>query len=217
MPDDTTVPSLPADPTTTANTRGGGDAAAPTLFLAYYDGNPGRVGESFPFSDLHLEHVFGRDSGDGSELRVELAARRPNLDVKPVPFEDPWLSRRLVRFTARPFGFEVAKLTPCTLRLAGVETKDAGSVAFGETIQIDDRILFYAAQRPSRLQVRFLSMRERGRFGLADRFGIIGEAAALYRALDALAFAAYTLEHVLLVGESGTGKELFARALHALS
>jgi len=46
---------------------------------------------------------------------------------------------------------------------------------------------------------------------------IIGEAACMKQASQALQRAAGTDATVLLEGESGTGKELFARALHALS
>ena len=46
---------------------------------------------------------------------------------------------------------------------------------------------------------------------------IIGESAALKRALSSLHRAAGADATVLLLGESGTGKELFARSLHALS
>jgi transcriptional regulator with GAF, ATPase, and Fis domain len=47
--------------------------------------------------------------------------------------------------------------------------------------------------------------------------GIVGESAALRRALEVLEKVAPTDAPVLLLGESGTGKELFARALHELS
>lgn len=46
---------------------------------------------------------------------------------------------------------------------------------------------------------------------------IVGESAALKRALTEVAMAAPTRATVLLLGESGTGKELFARAIHEQS
>jgi DNA-binding NtrC family response regulator len=215
MPSDTTVPSLPADPSATGGT--GANEAVPTVILAFSDAHPDRAAESYPFPDLHLEHFFGRGPGDGHELRVELAPRTPIFTGQPVPFDDANLSRRLFEITARPLGFDVAKRAPCTLRLAGVETPQAGFVPFGETIRIDDRLLFYTALRPRRLDLRSFPWATRGRFGVIDRYKIIGESWALYVALDDLAFAARTIEHVLLHGDSGTGKELFAQALHALS
>jgi len=46
---------------------------------------------------------------------------------------------------------------------------------------------------------------------------ILGDSAAMRRALQSVASAAPTRATVLLLGESGTGKELFARAIHDLS
>lgn len=46
---------------------------------------------------------------------------------------------------------------------------------------------------------------------------ILGESAAIQRALTEVAMAAPTRATVLLLGESGTGKELFARAIHEQS
>jgi DNA-binding NtrC family response regulator len=213
MLDDTTTPSLPVDPSAT----GGVETNLACLTLAACPDYPRRVGESFPFSDLHLEHVFGRGTGNGRDLRVEPVPWRPGFTGAPVPFDDTGISRRLVQFVARPFGFEVAKLAKCTLRLAGVETEETGAVPFGETIQIDERFLFYATRRPARLELRYFPLDTRGPFGEADRYKIIGESYVLYQALDSLAFAAQMAEHALMHGESGSGKELFAKALHALS
>lgn len=50
-----------------------------------------------------------------------------------------------------------------------------------------------------------------------SRYGIIGSAPQLLRALSELERVANTTASVLLLGESGTGKELFARALHLSS
>ena len=55
---------------------------------------------------------------------------------------------------------------------------------------------------------------------LAERRGaptIVGEAAAMKRATQALQRVASSDTTILLEGESGTGKELFARAVHTLS
>ena len=46
------------------------------------------------------------------------------------------------------------------------------------------------------------------------RFGIVGQAPPLLRALDELERVSPSQASVLLLGESGTGKELFARAVH---
>jgi Nif-specific regulatory protein len=51
----------------------------------------------------------------------------------------------------------------------------------------------------------------------AARYGIVGTAPPLLRALGELERVASARASVLLLGESGTGKELFARALHLCS
>jgi Nif-specific regulatory protein len=49
------------------------------------------------------------------------------------------------------------------------------------------------------------------------RYGIVGSAPPLLRAIGALERVSSASASVLLLGESGTGKELFARALHLAS
>jgi hypothetical protein len=152
MPDDTNTPSLPVGP----SAPGGVASNLHALVLVACPDHPGRVGESCTFSDLHLEHVFGRGSGNGSELRVDLRPWRSGFAGAAVPFEDATLSRRLLEVVPRPFGFEVKNLAEMgrpgrpRMRLAGVETNQGG-VTFGETIQIDEKFLFYATRRPARL------------------------------------------------------------------
>jgi Nif-specific regulatory protein len=51
----------------------------------------------------------------------------------------------------------------------------------------------------------------------AARYGIVGSAPPLLRAIGALERVSSASASVLLLGESGTGKELFARALHLAS
>ena len=51
----------------------------------------------------------------------------------------------------------------------------------------------------------------------AARYGIVGSAPPLLRAINALERVSAASASVLLLGESGTGKELFARALHLAS
>ena len=51
----------------------------------------------------------------------------------------------------------------------------------------------------------------------AARYGIVGAAPPLLRAIGALERVSSASASVLLLGESGTGKELFARALHLAS
>ena len=52
---------------------------------------------------------------------------------------------------------------------------------------------------------------------IKQRFGVIGNAHALNRAIDIAVQVAPTDLSVLVTGESGVGKELIANALHNLS
>ncbi|HKI44695.1 MAG TPA: sigma 54-interacting transcriptional regulator, partial [Balneolales bacterium] len=50
-----------------------------------------------------------------------------------------------------------------------------------------------------------------------EKFGLIGESAALRQVIDLIGQVAPTDITVLLEGESGVGKDVTARAIHALS
>ena len=54
-------------------------------------------------------------------------------------------------------------------------------------------------------------------FGEPDPDGLVGESHAAWQLRDALAFAARSQQHALLLGATGAGKELAAHAVHALS
>ena len=54
------------------------------------------------------------------------------------------------------------------------------------------------------------------RDAIQERFGILGNAPALYRVIDRIRQVARTDVTTLIQGESGTGKELVAQAIHAL-
>jgi two-component system nitrogen regulation response regulator GlnG/two-component system response regulator HydG len=69
-------------------------------------------------------------------------------------------------------------------------------------------------QRSERIELRHFDAERSMEFGEADRDGIVGESAAIWELREALAAAASSNEHVLILGESGTGRELAARAIH---
>ena len=77
-------------------------------------------------------------------------------------------------------------------------------------------LLVQRALEQARLRTENILLREEW----SRRYGfprIIGESAAIKRAVEAVQRVSQTEANVLLLGESGTGKELFARAVHHLS
>jgi two-component system, NtrC family, response regulator HydG len=212
MTDTTTVP-----PSSSHSASGSGPASDVLwLVVAWCKEQPHRIGESAVFPDLNLEHMLGRGPGDGRQLRVELAPRRPHERVAATFLDAPSLSREHLLVVPRSIGFEVKLLGRGTMHVAGAPATE-GLVAPGQTILLEDRLLLLATHGPAVLETRHLPPGQRGAFGQADRFGMVGESPRLWRLLDMLAFAARSGEHVLLLGETGTGKELAARAVHLLS
>ncbi len=55
------------------------------------------------------------------------------------------------------------------------------------------------------------------RSSVQERFGIIGNSAALHHVIDQMRLVARTDVNVLVYGESGVGKEVIAKAIHAMS
>lgn len=55
------------------------------------------------------------------------------------------------------------------------------------------------------------------RASVQERFGIIGQSAALHHVIDQMRLVARTDVNVLVQGESGVGKEVIAKAIHSMS
>ncbi|MDO5625158.1 MAG: sigma 54-interacting transcriptional regulator [Pseudomonadota bacterium] len=82
----------------------------------------------------------------------------------------------------------------------------------GQMLQLEQLVAHERAQLEARNQVLARAINAK-----SARYGLIGNAPALLRALAELERVAQAQATVLLLGESGTGKELFARALHLAS
>ena len=107
-------------------------------------------------------------------------------------------SRRLEAFTPA----DVELLQPVGAQIA-IAVENA--VAFKEIDALKDKLA---------VEKLYLEEEIRSEFNFEE---IIGESAALKRALAQVQLAAPAATTVLLLGETGTGKELFARAIHNLS
>src|SRR5215471_16994564 len=107
-------------------------------------------------------------------------------------------SRRLEAFT--PADVELLQPVGAQIAIAG-----ENALAFKEIDALKDKLA---------VEKLYLEEEIRSEINFEE---IVGESAALKRALGQVELAAPAATTVLLLGETGTGKELFARAIHNLS
>jgi DNA-binding NtrC family response regulator len=111
----------------------------------------------------------------------------------------------------------VENVGSCPLAFAGREVQHA-EVAVGETIWLQNEVLFICVRRPRRSRASLAALKLPVHdFGRADALGLVGESAAVWEIRERVTAAASQPFHVLVIGESGTGKEIVARAIHELS
>jgi two-component system nitrogen regulation response regulator GlnG/two-component system response regulator HydG len=160
--------------------------------------------------------VFGRDKSPEEEQgRLWLTRRRPDgADRR--PFESPYVSRVQLLMRAMPEGIEVQNIGKRRLLDDARRPADRVVVAPGQTIEIEDQLLFVCVSQPAEFSSSSLEL-PRHTFGEADAHGIVGEGPAAWRLREGMGFMGARDGHVLLFGESGTGKELVAQGIHALS
>ena len=159
--------------------------------------------------------AFGSGNSELESGALQLERQRPG-GVEARPFEDPKFARTECRLRADSRGVEVQALG--THRLIDGDGRRAERLLVqpGETIEIEDRLLFICSARPTELRGPVPDP-ELHPFGMADQFGIVGESPTAWRLREQIAFMAARSGHLLLIGQTGTGKELVAQAIHALS
>jgi len=189
---------------------------APHLVLAWSLDEADRIGEAVPIA---WETSIGRGGplGDDPAPRTLPQRMRPSRTTACGPFASARLSR--LQLVVEPLGEDevrVRSLGRAPMRIAGRGTNQAVA-RVGDTIDIHNAAVFVVVSRPLELPAPAVELDDAFAFGTADRFGIVGESEAAWRLREALAFAASTDRHVLLLGESGVGKELAARSVHGLS
>jgi DNA-binding NtrC family response regulator len=187
----------------------------PHLVLAWSLDEPHRIGEAFAIGEP-------TSIGRGGPLADDPAPRaiprrmRPGANLARPPIANARISR--LQLWAKPDGesqLELKALGRATVRVNGrAITHDVAHA--GDIIEIHNAAVFVVASRPQELP-EMAHVPCDFAFGAPDPFGIVGESEAAWRLREALAFAASTDRHVLVLGESGAGKELAARAIHGLS
>jgi Nif-specific regulatory protein len=165
------------------------------------------------------EGVTGRVLGTGQPALVQDVDAEPAFLFRCVPRDR--LPPETVAFIALPI--EVDRVTVGVLACHRIRMRDrqlADDVAVlgilatlaGRLLQLEQLV----ASTTRGLEERNAQLIE-ALHSSAARYGIVGSAPPLLRAISALERVSGASASVLLLGESGTGKELFARALHLAS
>ncbi|HEU0029769.1 MAG TPA: sigma 54-interacting transcriptional regulator [Kofleriaceae bacterium] len=188
----------------------------PHLVLAWSLDEPERLGEVIP---IERPTSIGRGGplDDDPAPRATLHQMRPGQTVAGPPIASARLARR--QLVVEPRGGDaifVRSHGHAKLRVAGQVVTEAVARA-GDLVEIHNAAVFLVASRPLELASSLAGTQWSFRYGTPDPFGLVGESEAAWKLRDAIAFAASTDRHVLLLGESGVGKELAARAVHGLS
>ena len=180
-------------------------APRPALVVLWSLSEPARVGE-VAFLEPGRAHTLGR----GAAGTDRLIFGRPSGRAEPL--EAMGISRDQLKVSVLAGELEVSQVGRGVLRLAG-EQRERGTLRPGQTLLLEKQLLLLYQHRESSSTDGL----ERGPFGSADRWGIVGEGPAAWRLRRQLQFCADLSAHVLILGPTGAGKELAARALHSAS
>jgi two-component system nitrogen regulation response regulator GlnG/two-component system response regulator HydG len=191
-------------------------ARFPHLVIAWSLDEPDRVGEAIPVT---RPVCVGRGEAlaDDPAPRVTPKRMRPSETRDSGTIANARVSR--LHLTVEPEGDTVVRIRShgrAPMRINGRTTSE-GSAREGDIVELHNAAVFLVVTRPETLQPLRSANAPDFAFGHTDSFGITGESPGAWALRDALAFAAATDRHVLLVGESGVGKELAARSIHGLS
>ena len=190
------------------------------LVIAWSREEPHRVGEVIllPGGPNPRTVTLGRGpASTPGELRAELVRQRPGSTVQTGPLGGSAISRRQLELVAVKGGVFARRIGSCPMVIGGLRLDEATLVP-GATLSLEGQLHLLVVKRPGRMPApRSWPASLEHPFGLADRFGFVGESIALWNLRDQLAFVAGRQPHTLVLGPSGTGKELAAGALHTLS
>jgi two-component system nitrogen regulation response regulator GlnG/two-component system response regulator HydG len=188
---------------------------APHLVLAWSLDEPERLGESIP---VHGPLTLGRGGpqSDDPAPRAVPVRLRPDGEVPCPPVCNARISRVHLLLDPAERGVRLRSLARAEVLVNGLPTTEA-TVTDGDVVELHNAAVFLVVSRPRSLPPLRTAASPSFAFGAPDEFGIVGESESAWALRDALAFAASTDRHALLLGESGVGKELAARSIHGLS
>ncbi|HSD88480.1 MAG TPA: sigma 54-interacting transcriptional regulator [Kofleriaceae bacterium] len=188
----------------------------PHLVLAWSFDEPDRLGEVVPIA---VQTSIGRGGplADDPAPRTGLHQMRPGSLVAGPPFASARIGR--CQLVVEPRGEDevfIRSIGPARVRVSGKVVTEASARA-GDIVEIHNAAVFLVTSRPAQLPDLTAPAPVSFAYGAPDPFGMIGESESAWKVREAIAFAASTSRHVLIIGESGVGKELAARAVHGLS
>jgi two-component system nitrogen regulation response regulator GlnG len=162
-----------------------------------------------------VSHPFAHRAGERFlfEAGREVSLSRNTPDFAPpgralgAPLDDPFVSRRPIRFAPGRDGVRVIVEPGGTPVVVGAPVEDGIELArdelvHGVPIELSGRV------------VLLLHLIDRSVNDAADALGMVGTSAGIRRVRSAIAQVVDLHVPVLIRGETGTGKELVARAIH---
>ncbi len=202
--------------------RGGRGLGRETMVLTvvWSPDEPERVGEVavIPLAATGMSFSLGRadHSGPDGAIPLVLQRLRPHHAAATGPFESAKVSRWQVQICVDgPDALTVEALGRGVMRVNDHQCARA-AVRDGDLVEIVGRFMLRVGTRPA-LWPRGPAWTGDAGFGVADRFGIVGESPAIWALRHQIAFLASVEAHVLVTGPSGAGKELAVQAIHSLS
>jgi hypothetical protein len=209
-PDDTLPPGPSSDRPVNPDTL-----PVLALVLVRSELEPERVGEA-AFIPFEESRVVGLHAGEDF-LPAEFGRQRLG------PITEPRSPLAYTTDTGRPpagvlFSRDdslfVERLGPGSVRVRGEELEWYAEIYPGDTVTLDDQLVFVCVRRPPLMEARGV---DAPYFGEADRAGVVGESPAAWGLRGDLALAAERHDHVLLLGEPGTGHAEVAAFVHRAS
>jgi len=163
-----------------------------------------RIGQSALLSCAQKEHILGRQA----------PLFCANSGTKPLPLEDPYISRHALAVTVEDDGITLCRsATASRCRVAGEELLQAelfignARLAAGVPLALSHTVV---------LMLRRTSVLKSPGPAALDR-SLLGSSAVMDRLREEVMRAAYSDSDVLIMGETGVGKELVAQAIHCNS